>query len=54
MMRPGLTVFIIFFGIATIDALTAGRWPRILFWLGMGALFALIDWWGGRTRTTPR
>lgn len=53
MRRPGLTIFVIFFGIATIDALTDGRWPRIVFWLGMGALFALMDWWGRRSRITP-
>ena len=52
MQRPGLTIFIIFFGIATLDALTDGRWPRIAFWLAMGTLFALLDRWGQRKRVT--
>lgn len=52
MKHPGLTIFIIFFGIATLDALTDGRWPRIAFWLAMGVAFALLDWWGHRRRIT--
>jgi hypothetical protein len=54
MRRSGLTVFILFFGLATIEALTDGRWPRTLFWLGMAAAFALLDWWGQRRRVMPR
>jgi hypothetical protein len=54
MERPGLTILVIFFGVATLDALTDGRWPRIAFWLSMGAMFALLDWWGHRKRFTPR
>lgn len=48
MRRQGLTIFFIFFGIATLDALTSGRWLRIVFWLGMGVAFAALDWWGSR------
>ncbi len=43
MRRPGLTIFILFFGLATIEALTDGRWPRVVFWLGMAAAFALLE-----------
>ena len=53
MKRPGLTVFILFFGLATIEAITDGRWPRILFWMAMAAAFALLDWWGQRRRPKP-
>jgi hypothetical protein len=48
MRRQGLTIFCIFFGIATLDALTSGRWLRIVFWLAMGVAFAALDWWGSR------
>lgn len=48
MRHQGLTVFLLFFGIATLDALNDGRWLRIAFWLAMGVGFALLDWWGGR------
>lgn len=48
MRRQGLTIFCIFFGIATLDALTTGRWLRIAFWLAMGVTFAALDWWGSR------
>ena len=48
MRRQGLTIFIIFFGIATLDALTDGAWLRIVFWLAMGGAFAALDWWGSR------
>lgn len=48
MRRQGLTIFLLFFGIAALDALMDGRWPRIVFWLAMGVAFAALDWWGSR------
>jgi hypothetical protein len=45
MTRPGLTIFALFFGLATIEAITDGRWPRIAFWLLMAAAFVLLDRW---------
>jgi len=48
MRRQGITIFVIFFGIATLDALTSGRWLRIVFWLAIGVAFAALDWWGSR------
>jgi len=51
---PGITMFLLFFGIATMDALTAGNWLRIVFWVLMGVGFVLLDWWGHRQRVTPR
>ncbi len=50
MRRQGLAIFVIFFGIATLDALTDGRWLRIVVWLALGAAFAALDWWGSRRR----
>ena len=45
MRFQGITVFLIFFGIATLDALTSGSWPRIAFWIVLGVGFALLDLW---------
>jgi hypothetical protein len=42
-MGPGLTVFILFFGIALLDALRGGEWPRVAFWLAVGALFFILE-----------
>lgn len=48
MRWQGLTIFVVFFGVAVVDALTSGRWLRIVFWLAMGVTFAALDWWGNR------
>jgi hypothetical protein len=42
-MRPALTIFILFFGIALLDAFRGGHWQRALFWVVMGVLFFLLD-----------
>jgi hypothetical protein len=39
----GFTVFIIFFAIATLEAIQTQNWPRIIFWLITGAVFMLAD-----------
>ena len=54
MSWPGITMFLLFFGVATMDALTARDWLRIVFWVLMGVGFALLDWWGHRKRVTLR
>ena len=40
---PGLTIFLLFFGVALLDALRGGHWVRALFWIGMGVLFATLE-----------
>ena len=50
MRRTALTVFILFFGLAFVDALTDGRWPRVFFWLTMAAIFGFLEWWGHHRR----
>jgi hypothetical protein len=42
-MRTNLTIFILFFGIALLDAIRGGHWLRSIFWLCMGTLFFLAD-----------
>jgi hypothetical protein len=49
-----MAIFVLFFGLATLEAITDGRWPRIVFWLGMAGAFARLDWWGQRRRASPR
>ncbi len=37
------TIFLLFFGVALIDALTGGSVFGILFWLAVGAVFVSAD-----------
>jgi hypothetical protein len=39
----GFIVFIIFFGIAVLDAIRSFDWLRTIFWIGVGSLFILAD-----------
>jgi hypothetical protein len=43
MARPGFVVFLLFFGIAFLDAVRGGQWPRVAFWLLIAALFWFLD-----------
>ena len=42
-MRPALTIFVLFFGVALLDAIRGGAWTRVAFWVAMGLLFFLAD-----------
>jgi hypothetical protein len=42
-MRTNLAIFIVFFGIAFLDAIRGGHVLRIIFWLGIGTVFFLAD-----------
>jgi hypothetical protein len=50
-MRTNLTIFILFFGIALLDAVRGGHWLRIVFWLAIAALFFLADRQQSATRS---
>lgn len=39
----GFTVFVLFFGIALLDAFQNGQWIRPLFWLSIGNIFLVAD-----------
>ena len=43
MVRSGFAIFVLFFGIALLDALRGGEWPRVAFWVLMGLLFWFLD-----------
>ena len=40
---PGFTIFILFFGIAALDAFQTHNWSAIIFWLAIGVVFLLAD-----------
>jgi hypothetical protein len=42
-LGQGFLVFILFFGIALLDALHSFHWLRISFWLAIGLVFVLAD-----------
>jgi hypothetical protein len=42
-MHTNLTIFLLFFGIALLDAIKGGHWLRILFWLAIATLCLLSD-----------
>jgi hypothetical protein len=42
-MRAGITIFLLFFGVAVLDAVRHGQWPRVAFWILIGAVFFLLD-----------
>ena len=39
----GFAIFVIFFGVALLQAFTSGSWIRALFWLAIGAVFLILD-----------
>jgi hypothetical protein len=43
MSYPGLTIFLVFFGISLLDALWGGHWTRAIFWVSTGVVFFIMD-----------
>lgn len=54
MRHEGLVVFLLFFGLALLDAVAAGHWLLVILWLAVGACFVLLDSWSQRRHVTPR
>jgi hypothetical protein len=42
-LGQGFIVFILFFGIALLDAVHSFDWMRIAFWLATGLVFIIAD-----------
>jgi len=42
-LGPGFVIFILFFGIALLDAVHSFDWLRIVFWLATGLVFIIAD-----------
>lgn len=38
-----LTIFLLFFGVATLEALQTRNWVKAGFWLAIGVVFLLAD-----------
>lgn len=47
----GSTIFIIFFGVALVQALLSGSWSKGLFWVLVGTIFLILDNVGKHERT---
>jgi len=48
MAYPGVTIFLVFFGISLLDALWGGHWIRAGLWIVVGASFWAFDRMRGR------
>ena len=53
MKSPGLTVFILFFGLSVVEALWGAHWVVAGCWVAAGVLFWALDR-GIWSRETPR
>jgi len=42
-LGTNFTVFLLFFGIAAIEAFRSGRWINVVFWLAIGFVFLAAD-----------
>ena len=42
-MRTNFTIYLLFFGVALLDAIRGGHWARVLFWVAIGIGFYLAD-----------
>jgi len=42
-LSTNFTVFLLFFGIAALEAFQTSNWPMVFFWLAMGFVFLLAD-----------
>ena len=43
MNGSGIAIFIIFFGLATLEAIRGGHWMRATFWIAIGIAFWALD-----------
>jgi hypothetical protein len=50
MANSGLAIFVIFFGVSLLDALSGGHWLRAACWFAIGGLF----WALARSRPNHR
>ena len=45
-----LTVFLLFFGVSTLEVIQTRNWPKAVFWALIGIVFLLADRFAIRTR----
>ena len=44
-LRSGMTVFILFFGVAFLEAFRTKNWIAVAYWIAMASLFLVLDNW---------
>jgi hypothetical protein len=42
-VRPAMAIFILFFGVALIEALRGGQWSQVAFWVAIALLFFVLE-----------
>jgi len=42
-LSTNFTVFLLFFGVAALEAFQTSNWPIVLFWLAVGLVFLIAD-----------
>lgn len=42
-LRSGMIVFLLFFGVAFIEAIRTKDWLSVAYWLGIALLFLVMD-----------
>lgn len=42
-LGTNFVIFILFFGVALLDAVQTQNWLRVIFWLAIGAVFLWAD-----------
>jgi hypothetical protein len=42
-LGTGFTVFLLFFGVATLEAFQTHNWLKAVFWLAIGFVFLLME-----------
>lgn len=40
---PGITIFLLFFGVATLEAFQTRSWLKAGFWFAIGLVFLIAD-----------
>jgi uncharacterized membrane protein len=42
-LRSGFIIFLLFFGIASLDAIQSQNWTKAFFWVAIGVAFLVAD-----------
>ena len=42
-LGANFTVFLLFFGVAALEAFQTGNWLKAVFWLAIGVVFLVAD-----------
>jgi len=42
-LGTNFTVFLLFFGVGTLEAIQTGNWPKAAFWFAIGLVFLIAD-----------